>query len=195
MKKHLIAGAIVAAALALLAGCGSDDDPEEADTNAGTTEETADDATDDSVVDDATDDAAFVGTTETELGEVLVDEAGLTLYGFTEDTDGVPTCEDACADAWPPVLVDSAELPAGLDAEVYSVVERSDGTFQLVAGEWPLYRFAGDAAEGDVNGQGTGGVWFAAAPGGSLITGDEAPADEAPAAEETTTTAAGGYDY
>jgi predicted lipoprotein with Yx(FWY)xxD motif len=181
-KKHLIAGAIVAAALALLAGCGSDDDPEQAETTDDSTADApAAGTTDDSVGEaEGTAEAAFVSTAETDLGEVLVDEAGLTLYGFTQDSDGTPTCLDACADAWPPVLVAGEELPAGLDPEVYSVVERPDDT----------YRFAGDAAEGDVNGQGTGGVWFAAAPGGTLIQ------DDAAAAEETTTTAAsGGYDY
>ena len=34
----------------------------------------------------------------------------------------------------------------------------------LKAGAWPLYRFAGDAAPGDTNGQGSGGVWFVVGP-------------------------------
>ena len=42
----------------------------------------------------------------TELGDVLVDADGLTLYGFTKDADGTPTCEGDCAEAWPPLLVD-----------------------------------------------------------------------------------------
>jgi predicted lipoprotein with Yx(FWY)xxD motif len=105
----------------------------------------------------------------TELGDVLVDGFGLTLYGFTKDADGTPTCEGACAEAWPPVLAESAELPAGLDPAVFSVVERPDGTFQLKAGKWPLYRFAGDEAPGDTNGQGSGDVWFAVDPADGLI--------------------------
>lgn len=113
--------------------------------------------------------AAPVATGSTEAGDVLVDEAGLSLYGFLDDTDGQPTCEGACADAWPPVLVDSAELPSGLDDAVFSVVEGPGGTFQLKAGVWPLYRFAGDAAAGDINGQGSGDVWFLATPDGGLI--------------------------
>ncbi len=107
----------------------------------------------------------------TDLGQVLVDEAGLSLYGFLNDENGEPACFDACADAWPPVLVDSSELPAGLDPEVFSVVDRGDGTFQLRAGVWPLYRFAGDAAPGDVNGQNSGDVWFLVQPDGGLIRG------------------------
>jgi hypothetical protein len=34
-----------------------------------------------------------------------------------------------------------------------------------------LYRFSGDAAAGDTNGQGQGGVWFVVAPDGTLIEG------------------------
>jgi predicted lipoprotein with Yx(FWY)xxD motif len=110
--------------------------------------------------------ATLVEPAEVSLGEVLVDGEGLTLYGFTNDGEGMPTCNDACADAWPPLLLEGETLP---DPAVFSVVTRDDGTFQLKAGKWPLYRFAGDAAPGDANGQGSGGVWFATAPDGSLI--------------------------
>jgi predicted lipoprotein with Yx(FWY)xxD motif len=112
---------------------------------------------------------APVSVAPTGVGDALIDTQGLTLYGFTNDVDGVPTCDGDCAGAWPPVLVDGAELPAGLDAAVFSVVERSDGTHQLKAGAWPLYRFAGDANPGETNGQGSGGVWFVVDPTGGLI--------------------------
>ena len=39
----------------------------------------------------------------------------------------------------------------------------------LKVGKWPLYRFAGDAAPGDINGQGSGGVWFVVGADGKLI--------------------------
>jgi Secreted repeat of unknown function len=84
------------------------------------------------------------------------------------------TCDGAWAEAWPPLTVAGPDLPAGLDSDLFNVVERTDSSFQLVAGEWPLYRFAGDAAPGDTNGQGSGGVWFAVAPDGSLIDGPNA---------------------
>jgi len=96
----------------------------------------------------------------TSLGDVMVDANGMTLYAFTKDTDGTSTCNDKCAEAWPPVTVASADLPAGLDANVFSVIDRADGSHQLKAGKWPLYRFTGDSAPGDVNGQGSGGSWF-----------------------------------
>jgi len=160
MRIKLIIG-LGAAALAL-AACGSSG-TDESSASASAQEQGAQEQ-----------DAAAVSEAETDLGPVLVDADGLTLYGLTDDTDGVPTCDGTCADAWPPLTIDAAELPAGLDPNLFSVVERPDGTSQLKAGEWPLYRFAGDAAPGDVNGQGSGGVWFAVAPDGSLITGDAA---------------------
>lgn len=139
------------------------------------------DATDDDATEAETETAgeAIVSVGTTEAGDVLVDAAGLSLYGFLDDVAGLPTCEGACADAWPPVLVDGSDLPAGLDAATFSVVQRPDGSFQLKAGTWPLYRFAGDAAAGDINGQGSGDVWFLTAPDGGLIKdGETAAADE-----------------
>jgi predicted lipoprotein with Yx(FWY)xxD motif len=129
----------------------------------------------------ASDTPVTVGSTS--AGEVLVDQDGLSLYGFLNDEDGEPTCFDACADAWPPVLVDSAELPAGLDPEVFSVVAYGDD-FQLKAGVWPLYRFAGDGAAGDINGQESGDVWFLARPDGGLIRPEGEASSAEPAADE-----------
>jgi predicted lipoprotein with Yx(FWY)xxD motif len=105
---------------------------------------------------------------DTALGAVLVDKDKRTLYGLTDDNNGMPSCVGACATAWPPVTVNGASLPAAIDAKIFSVVSRPDGSHQLRAGKWPLYRYAGDAAAGDVNGQGSGGVWFVVAPTGTL---------------------------
>lgn len=125
---------------------------------------------------------ALVSIGGTDAGEVLVGPGDLSLYGFLNDVDGQPTCEGACADAWPPILLDGPDLPADLDPAIFSVVQRPDGTHQLRAGVWPLYLFAGDGQQGDINGQGSGDVWFLAAPDGSLIG---APSTGDAAAEET----------
>ena len=111
---------------------------------------------------------ASVSTRDSSLGPVLVDAKQLTLYGLTDDQNGTSTCVDACATAWPPETVGGSNLPTGLDPAIFSVVPRPDGTHQLKAGKWPLYRFAGDATPGDVNGQGSGGVWFVVTPAGGL---------------------------
>jgi predicted lipoprotein with Yx(FWY)xxD motif len=110
-----------------------------------------------------------VATAETELGTVLVDANGLTLYAFTPDEAGQPTCTGECAGAWPPALVEGEPNYGDLDPSVFSLVEHPEGGQQLKAGDWPLYTFAGDAAPGDTNGQGQGGVWYVVAPDGSLI--------------------------
>jgi predicted lipoprotein with Yx(FWY)xxD motif len=51
------------------------------------------------------------------------------------------------------------------------VVEAPGDIYQLKAGQWPLYTFAGDTAAGQTNGQGVGGSWFVVAPDGSPIKG------------------------
>jgi predicted lipoprotein with Yx(FWY)xxD motif len=104
------------------------------------------------------------------LGAVLVDANGLTLYGLTDDRGGIPTCVDVCANVWPPLSVDGTSLPAGLDAKLFSVVTRPDGSHQLKAGTWPLYTFSGDDKPGDVNGEGTDG-FFAVGTNGNLVKG------------------------
>ena len=117
------------------------------------------------------------------FGDILVQPDGFSLYGFTDDTAGVSTCYDGCAEAWPPALVTSAALPADLDPSVFSVIARTDGTFQLKAGNWPLYRFAGDTVRGQTRGHGSGDVWFLARPDGTLVDAPAAPASTVEAAD------------
>jgi predicted lipoprotein with Yx(FWY)xxD motif len=112
---------------------------------------------------------AALATAEGSLGTMVVDANGLTLYAFTPDDAGVPTCVDACADAWPPAFVDGEPTVEGVDASLVATVEHPAGGTQLVIDGHPLYTFAGDSAPGDVNGQGSGDMWFAVAPDGALI--------------------------
>ena len=113
--------------------------------------------------------AAIAKTARTELGTIVVDAKGMTLYGFTKDVDGTSTCNGACATAWPPVLVTGDIAVEGLDKGLFSVIDRADGTKQLKMGKWPLYRFSGDAAAGDTNGQASGGSWFVIGADAKLI--------------------------
>jgi len=111
-----------------------------------------------------------VKTAATKLGTILVDAQGRTLYAFTNDSAGMPTCDGACADAWPPVAAKAnSTVGGGVDAALLSMVPRTDHTSQLKVGKWPVYLYAGDGAPGDVNGEGSGGTWFVLAPNGSLI--------------------------
>ena len=111
-----------------------------------------------------------VQAAQSKLGRILVDAQGRTLYAFTNDKNGSSTCYGACADAWPSVAANGATMPGpGLDAALFSNAARTDGTSQLKVGKWPVYRYAGDGAPGDVNGQGSGGTWFVISRDGSLI--------------------------
>ncbi|MDT9696465.1 SCO0930 family lipoprotein [Streptomyces sp. P17] len=103
-----------------------------------------------------------------ELGQVLTDSAGLTLYRFDKDTAEPPktNCEGDCATTWPPVPADDASAGAGVDKSQLGEVTRTDGTKQLTIGGWPAYRYAKDVNAGETKGQGVGGTWYALAPDG-----------------------------
>lgn len=116
------------------------------------------------------DEEATVMVAESDLGEILVDGEGWTLYLFTPDEAGEPTCYEACAQAWPPLLVEGEiEVGEGLDDDDFSTAERTDGGQQVKVGDWPLYYFANDQQPGDTNGQGLNDVWFVVSPEGEAI--------------------------
>ncbi|MFD8411178.1 SCO0930 family lipoprotein [Streptomyces sp. NPDC059650] len=103
-----------------------------------------------------------------QLGQVLTDSAGFTLYRFDKDTPKPPksNCDGDCAKAWPAVAAGDVTAASGMDASVLGEVVRSDGSKQLTVGGWPVYRYAKDTKAGEQNGQGVGGTWFALAPDG-----------------------------
>ncbi|HEV2784532.1 MAG TPA: hypothetical protein VGX25_34545 [Actinophytocola sp.] len=104
------------------------------------------------------------------LGTVVVNELGRTIYRSDKDTKepSKSNCDGDCAEAWPPVLVDDpANLEVnGVDKALLGTVTRADGKKQLTIGGWPGYTNARDTKEGDVNGQGANGQWFAFTPDG-----------------------------
>ncbi|MFF4321638.1 SCO0930 family lipoprotein [Streptomyces sp. NPDC001568] len=121
-------------------------------------------------------------TTE-QLGAVLTDSAGFTLYRFDKDTAKPPAanCDGDCAKTWPVVAAGDVTAASGMDASVLGEVVRKDGSKQLTVGGWPAYRFAKDTKPGDLNGQGVGGTWFALAPDGKKAAKGAAGASPAPA--------------
>jgi predicted lipoprotein with Yx(FWY)xxD motif len=119
--------------------------------------------------DEAAADGPAISMGETDLGSVLVDSEGMTLYLFTPDAQGDPTCYDDCAANWPP-LTESVSAGDGVDADLLGSVERSDGTTQITYNDWPLYYFANDATPGDVNGQGLNDVWFVVDAAGDAVS-------------------------
>ncbi|GAA5067221.1 SCO0930 family lipoprotein [Streptomyces similanensis] len=111
-------------------------------------------------------------TDSAELGRVLTDSSGMTLYRFDEDTAEPPRshCDGDCATAWPPVPAADATAGAGVDKAMLGEVIRADGSKQLTIGGWPAYRYAKDTEAGEISGQGVGGKWYALAPDGKKAT-------------------------
>lgn len=110
----------------------------------------------------AQDDATVAVAEHPELGQILTDAAGMTLYLFTNDEQGSGTsvCNDDCLGNWPAFTADDPlTLPEGVEGEL-TQISRDDGTMQVAYNGWPLYHFVGDTAAGDANGQGIGDVWF-----------------------------------
>ncbi|MEO3847981.1 hypothetical protein ABGB09_10040 [Streptomyces sp. B8F3] len=99
-----------------------------------------------------------------DLGTILVDEKGRTLYLFEKDTSTKSTCDGACAKAWPPLLTSGTPKTDGkAQSEMIGTSKRSDGKTQVTYNGHPLYRFEGDSKAGDTNGQGLdqfGAKWF-----------------------------------
>lgn len=113
--------------------------------------------------------AITTGDTE-EYGAVLTDGDGMTLYVFLQDVDGESTCDDTCAETWPPVVAEGDLGAEGdVDESLLGTTQRDDGTEQVTYDGQPLYLYQADSAPGDVNGFGVGDVWYPVAPDGSAI--------------------------
>jgi predicted lipoprotein with Yx(FWY)xxD motif len=117
---------------------------------------------------------ATVGVTSANLGKILVDSQGRTLYLFTRDHGTTSTCSGACAVNWPPLLASrKATIGNGAKASLVSTTMRGNGKTQLTYHGHPLYLFKNDTKAGQTNGQGLdafGGLWYAVSPAGSQVT-------------------------
>jgi predicted lipoprotein with Yx(FWY)xxD motif len=100
------------------------------------------------------------------VGQILVDEEGMTLYYFQKDQkgSGKSKCEGACAEAWPPLLTEAKpEAMKGVKAAMLGTIKRKDGTTQVTYAGWPLYTFVEDKKPGEDNGtdsKGFGASWY-----------------------------------
>jgi predicted lipoprotein with Yx(FWY)xxD motif len=184
MKRTSLA--LLAAGLLVIAACGTDGEEGTSETTvagtdaptttaaAATTTAAAEETTT-SAGEEATTTAAMaegIHTSDTDLGSILVDAEGFTLYIFTNDTEGTSNCNEGCIENWPAVPGD-ATVGGDLDASLFTTITRADGSEQLAVNGMPLYRYVPDAAPGDVNGQGVGGVWFVVDADGNMIEGPE----------------------
>jgi predicted lipoprotein with Yx(FWY)xxD motif len=110
--------------------------------------------------------AAKVG----DLGTILVDSEGRTLYDFHKDKGGTSSCYGACAGAWPPLLTEGDPQAQGAaDRSMLGTTKRKDGTVQVTYNGWPLYAYVGDQNPGEANGNDIdqfGAEWYTLQPNG-----------------------------
>ena len=115
---------------------------------------------------------ATVQVADSDLGQILTNGSGITVYLFMPDAQGAPTCTEACAQSWPPVRVDDeSQVVAGegIDSSLLGTVDHPNAGTQVTYNGWPLYVFTGDAAPGDTNGQGQSDAWYVLDPTGNPI--------------------------
>jgi predicted lipoprotein with Yx(FWY)xxD motif len=117
------------------------------------------------------------------LGQQLVIDAhGRTLYALSPETTHHLLCKNSeCLKFWPPLTVRSSKtkLTAGSGVHGHlALLRRSNGTWQVMLGGLPLYRYSGDHASGEANGQhihSFGGTWHVIAATGSTSTATPTP--------------------
>jgi predicted lipoprotein with Yx(FWY)xxD motif len=103
---------------------------------------------------------AAVLVAESDLGQILTDAEGNTIYYFANDAEGVSNCDASCLANWPPVPAEGTPAAGdGVSAEL-GTTEATDGTTMLTVNGFPAYYYGGDQAAGDTNGQAVGGVWW-----------------------------------
>jgi predicted lipoprotein with Yx(FWY)xxD motif len=108
--------------------------------------------------------AATVKMASASIGQILVDTDGKTLYLFDRDQGTTAACTGGCTGTWPVLTAGGAVTGgAGVDASKLS----SGPGGQVVYNGHLLYRYAGDTAAGQTNGNGVGGVWHAVTPAGT----------------------------
>ncbi len=122
-----------------------------------------------------------VATSSSDLGTILTDKDGNTLYLFENDANGESTCYEDCASNWPAFATDGDPVAGqGADASMLGTTERTDGTVQVTYADHPLYYFGGDQQPGDTNGQEIGDVWYTISPTGEAVeSGGESGGDQA----------------
>ncbi len=105
------------------------------------------------------------------LGSILVDGSGMTLYSYALDKPDESTCTGGCSQTWPPLLTEGHPVAgSGVDASLLSAGSRPDGSMIVTYNHIPLYNYSQDKKAGDVNGQGVAGIWYVVGPDGKPIS-------------------------
>ena len=108
--------------------------------------------------------------TNPDLGKILVDENGKTLYIFTKDSPDTVNCDAACLQNWPPLVSSGApKAGPGVDASLIGTASLPNGENIVTYNHQPLYYFVKDAQPGDISGEEVGNVWYVISPDGKPV--------------------------
>ena len=159
-RRTLVAATVLASLALVTAACGSSSGRSAAASAAAGTSKPAS--------------AGTVAVASSNLGDILVDAQGRTIYLFGADTGTKSACSGACAVNWPPLVTSGTPTVGnGAATSLVGTATRSGGEQQVIYNGHPLYLFSGDQKAGDTNGQGVnafGGSWYALSPAGDQIT-------------------------
>ena len=111
---------------------------------------------------------------------IVVDESGRTVYMFTSDTNGTPTCakeDPVCPKIWPAFTTTGKPLAGkGINARLLGTARGAGGSQQVTYNRHPLYYYHGgfgapgrDKKPGDVEGQNFFSSWYVLSPKGTPI--------------------------
>ena len=134
---------------------------------------------------------ALVSTTQnSQLGKILVNDRGYTLYHFTSDTKNHSNCTGSCLTIWHPLLMTGSGSPhGGSGVSGLGTITVPSGRQVTYFGEL-LYVYTGDTGPGQTSGQALQGTWYAV-----TVKGSGAVTTTTTAGGNTTTTGGGGYGY
>jgi predicted lipoprotein with Yx(FWY)xxD motif len=134
-----------------------------------------------------------------ELGPVLVNSEGLTVYAFAKDRGTMSSCSGPCAEAWPPVTTAGAPIRGeGAMASRLGTTKRKDGTSQVTYAGHPIYTFVEDSKPGETNGNGVfafGAEWHALDGTGSPVAASAGSEGESTTPSESSSESSGGGAY
>ena len=116
---------------------------------------------------------AVVKVGPSNLGRVLVDAHGKTLYIWAHDKTSKSTCNGACAQYWPPLVTKGRpQAIAGANSKLLGTSRRGDGRMQVTYAGHPLYSFVQDTKAGQTNGESLtdfGGRWDPVSAAGKAV--------------------------
>jgi predicted lipoprotein with Yx(FWY)xxD motif len=117
--------------------------------------------------------SAIVKVGPSNLGRVLVDAHGKTLYLWAHDKSSKSTCNGDCAEYWPPLTTQGRpKAIAGANSNLLGTSKRNDGRLQVTYAGHPLYYFVKDTKPGQTNGEaltGFGGRWDPVSAAGKAV--------------------------